>query len=77
MLVTGTLEDGAAYQVEITERAEQPVVGSRRVRELVEQYTGRPVLLGPLGPLQDLVATEPTGVLALLRQHTTVVEVRR
>ncbi|MEU6632834.1 hypothetical protein ABZ905_31810 [Streptomyces parvus] len=76
MLVTGTLDDGSAYQVEITGREDRPVVGSRRVRALVEQRAGQPVLLGPLGPRKDLVATEPETVLALLRQHTVVVEVR-
>jgi hypothetical protein len=76
MLVTGTFEDGAAYQVDVTGQAEQSIVGSRRVRALVEQYAGQPVLLGPLGPQRDLEATDTAAVLALLRQHTTVVEVR-
>ncbi|MFD4933405.1 hypothetical protein [Streptomyces virginiae] len=76
MLVTGTLEDGAAYEVEITGREDRPVVGSRRVRALVEQHTGRPVLLGPVGPRRPLAAADTAAVLALLRQHTAVVEVR-
>ncbi|WP_433860161.1 hypothetical protein [Streptomyces kronopolitis] len=75
MLVTGTLDDGAGYQVEVTGREEQPIVGSRRVRALVEQCVGQPILLGPLGPQRDLEATDTAAVLALLRQHTTVVEV--
>ncbi|MFD0352892.1 hypothetical protein ACFVHW_03970 [Streptomyces sp. NPDC127110] len=76
MLVTGTLKDGAAYQVEVTGRDDRPVTGSRRIRALVEQHTGRPVLLGPLGPLRTLTPEDTTAVLALLRQHTAVVEVR-
>ncbi|MGW7090090.1 hypothetical protein ACWGH2_42275 [Streptomyces sp. NPDC054871] len=73
--MTGTLDDGAAYQVEVTGREEQPIVGSRRVRALVEQHAGQPVLLGPLGPRKDLETADTTAVLALLRQHTTVVDV--
>jgi len=76
MLVTGTFEDGAAYQVDVTGQEERPIVGSRRVRALVEQYTGQPVMLGPLGPQRALGVTDTAAVLALLRQHTTVVEVR-
>ncbi|KIF04137.1 hypothetical protein OHS33_38775 (plasmid) [Streptomyces sp. NBC_00536] len=76
MMVTGTLEDGAAYEVQITGREDRPVIGSRRVRALVEQHTGRPVLLGPLGPRRMLSASDTSAVLALLRQNTAVVEVR-
>jgi hypothetical protein len=77
VLVTGTLSDGSAYQVEVTGGEGEPVTGSRRVRALVEQHTGRPVLLGSLGPLRPLDQADPEAVLALLRHHTTVVEVRR
>ncbi|MER5482660.1 hypothetical protein ABT024_05500 [Streptomyces sp. NPDC002812] len=76
MIVTGTLEDGAAYEVELTGREDRPVVGSRRVRALVEQHTGLPVLLTPLGPQRTLAAADTAAVLALLRQLTAVVEVR-
>ncbi|MGA5411578.1 hypothetical protein ACPCSC_30525 [Streptomyces lavendulocolor] len=76
MRVIGTLDDGAAYHVEITGRGDRPVTGSRRVRALVEQCTGQPVLLGPLGPRRTLEPTDSTAVLALLRDRTTVVEVR-
>ncbi|MGW0757159.1 hypothetical protein ACWD1Y_11825 [Streptomyces sp. NPDC002814] len=75
MRVIGTLEDGAAYHVEVTGRADRPVAGSRRVRALVEQYTGTPVLLGPLGPQRTLEPTDTAAVLAVLRAHTRVVEV--
>ncbi|MFJ5143042.1 hypothetical protein [Streptomyces sp. NPDC088707] len=75
MRVMGTLEDGAAYDVEVTGLEDRPVTGSRRVRALVEQHTGRPVLLGPLGPRRTLEPTDADAVLALLRIHTRVVEV--
>ncbi|MBV1940753.1 hypothetical protein KUF83_29920 [Streptomyces sp. BV286] len=74
MRVIGTLDDGAAYDVEVSGRTDRPVTGSRRVRALVEQHTGRPVLLGPHGPQRVLEATDTAAVLALLREHTTVVE---
>ncbi|PRH81197.1 hypothetical protein C6N75_00060 [Streptomyces solincola] len=77
MRVIGTLDDGGAYDVEVTGREDRPVAGSRRVRALVEQYTGQPVLLGPLGPRRDLEPTDVTAVLALLRDRTRVVEVRQ
>lgn len=77
MLVTGLLDDGTAYQVQIPGREGEPVAGSRRVRALVEQHTGRPVMLGRLGPLRLLDPSDPEAVLALLRRHTTVVEQQR
>lgn len=76
MVVTGTLEDGAAYEVEVTGRADRPVTGSRRITALVEQCVGQPVLLSPLGPLRDLDPADAAAVLALLRQETYVVAVR-
>ncbi|MET9528244.1 hypothetical protein [Streptomyces coeruleorubidus] len=75
MRVIGTLEDGAAYHVEVTGREDRPVTGSRRVRALVEQCAGQPVLLGPLGPQRTLEPTDTDAVLAVLRAHTRVVEV--
>lgn len=77
MRVIGTLGDGAAYDVEVTGREDRPVTGSRRVRALVEQHIGQPVLLGPLGPRQELQPTDTAAVLALLRDRTRVVEVRQ
>ncbi len=76
MMVTGTLDDGTAYQVQVTGQAAQPIIGSRRVRAMVEQYSGQPVLLSPLGPRRDLDPTDADAVLALLRQHSAVVEFR-
>ncbi|MGG2460136.1 hypothetical protein ACO0M4_10000 [Streptomyces sp. RGM 3693] len=76
MMVTGIMDDGCPYQVQITGRSDRPVVGSARVRALVEQYTGTPVLLHPLGPLRDLDPGDPQTVLALLRGHSRVVEHR-
>ncbi|MBG7704933.1 hypothetical protein HCJ76_44430 [Streptomyces sp. MC1] len=77
MMVTGTLDDGSAYQVQIPGQGGSPVTGSRRVRTLVEQYTGTPVLLDPLGPRRNLDPADTAAVLALLQQHTQVAEVRR
>ncbi|MFJ4342712.1 hypothetical protein [Streptomyces sp. NPDC088915] len=76
MVVMGTLNDGAAYQVEITGRTDRPVIGSRRVTALVEQHAGTPILLTPLGPRRDLDPGDAEAVLALLRQETYVVEVK-
>ena len=53
------------------------MTGSRRVRALVEQHTGQPVLLGPLGPRRNLDPADPDAVLALLRDETSVAEVRQ
>ncbi|MFB8026006.1 MULTISPECIES: hypothetical protein [unclassified Streptomyces] len=75
MRITGTLDDGAAYEVEVTGRQDRPVTGSRRVRALVDQFTGTPVLLGPLGPRRTVDPTDTAAVLALLRQQTVVVQV--
>ena len=72
--VTGALDDGAAYQVQVTGRAEQPVIGSRRVRALVQMHEGRPVLLSPTGPRRELDLSDEEAVLALLRQQTRVQE---
>ena len=74
MMVTGVLEDGSPYQVQITGQAERPVIGSARIRALVEQYKGTPVLLGRLGPLRDLDPADSQAVLALLRQRTRLIE---
>ncbi|AXI91321.1 hypothetical protein SAM9427_36750 (plasmid) [Streptomyces sp. ETH9427] len=77
MMVTGTLEDGSAYKVRIPGPGGAPVAGSRRVRAMVEQLAGSPVLLGPLGPRRDLDPKDSAAVLALLRRETSVAEVRR
>ncbi|MEW1657825.1 hypothetical protein [Streptomyces sp. NPDC093707] len=74
--MTGIMDDGCPYQVQVTGRADRPVVGSARVRALVEQYVGTPVLLGPLGPRRDLDPGDTLAVLALLRRHSRVVEQR-
>ncbi|WP_167162969.1 hypothetical protein [Streptomyces sp. MBT27] len=74
MMVTGFLEDGSPYQVQITGQADRPVIGSARIRALVEQYKGTPVLLGRLGPRRDLDPADSQAVLALLRQRTRLIE---
>lgn len=77
MLVTGTFEDGAAYQAQIPGAGGSPVAGSRRVRAMVEQAAGTPVLLGPLGPKVVFDPAAAGSVLALLRLKTRVAEVRQ
>ncbi|MFJ8301377.1 hypothetical protein ACIQ9R_36500 [Streptomyces sp. NPDC094447] len=74
MRVTGTFEDGAAYEVEITGRSDRPVIGSRRIAALVEQRTGTPMVMAMLGPIRGLDPADEEAVLALLRQETYVVE---
>jgi hypothetical protein len=76
MLATGVLEDGCPYDIEITGQAERPVIGSARIRALVEQHIGKPVLLGPLGPRRNLDPGDTQAVLALLRQRTRLIDQR-
>lgn len=71
--VAGKLDD-TLYEVVVTGDASSPVVGSRRVAALVEQYTGRTVLATPTGPAYKVDPKDRASVLALLHAHT---EVRR
>lgn len=64
--------DGCLYEVAVTGDAKQPVVGSKRVRELVKQAQGRRVLVTPYGPAYTVDAADPASVLALLADSTTV-----
>ncbi|NEA53579.1 hypothetical protein G3I60_05260 [Streptomyces sp. SID13666] len=72
--VTGALDDGAAYRVQVTGQQERPVTGSRRIRALVQLFEGRSVMLTPTGPRRALDPTDEATVLAFLRQHTRVQE---
>ena len=72
--VAGAL-DGALYEVEVTGDADTPVVGSRRVTELVQQYAGMTVLVTPAGPAYKVRPGDPASVLALLSSHTKVTRV--
>ncbi|MFI8265284.1 hypothetical protein [Streptomyces sp. NPDC085665] len=60
----------------MTGQADRPVAGSARVRALVEECSGRLVLLGPLGPRRALDPGDRRAVVALLRQRTRVLEQR-
>ncbi|MFJ2745326.1 hypothetical protein ACIO3O_37345 [Streptomyces sp. NPDC087440] len=74
LTVTGTFDDGAAYVVRITGRADRPVIGSHRVAALVAHYVGRPVRISPTGPQRTLEPSDKDAVLAVLREHTHVVQ---
>ncbi|MFJ4988752.1 hypothetical protein ACIP9H_33750 [Streptomyces sp. NPDC088732] len=72
--VTGTFDDGAAYTVQVTGQADRPVAGSRRAAALVDLHQGRPVSLSPTGPLRAVAPEDEATVLAVLREHTNVVD---
>ncbi|MFI9588081.1 hypothetical protein ACIHCQ_41300 [Streptomyces sp. NPDC052236] len=74
--VTGTFDDGAAYTVQVTGRADRPVIGSRRVAALMVLHQGRPITLSPTGPLRKVSPTDEATVLAVLREYTNVIEDR-
>lgn len=67
----GTL-DGAAFDVTLTGRRGAPVVGSKRVRALVDAAvrSGRTVLAGPTGPRVKVDPADPVSILHLLAQET-------
>lgn len=69
--VAGVL-DGALYEVEVTGDAAKPVVGSKRVRALVTQFTGETVLATPVGPSYIVRADDASSVLALLVSQTKI-----
>jgi hypothetical protein len=72
--VTGAFPDGAPYSVQITGRADRPVVGSHRAAALVELHRGSPVSLSPTGPVRAVDGSDEGSVLAVLREHTSVLE---
>lgn len=72
--VTGLLDD-TLYEVEVTGNAKQPVVGSKRVAVLVEQFAGETVLVTPAGPAYKVDPGKPETVLALLSAETKVASV--
>lgn len=69
--VTGVL-DGTLYEVQVTGDPESPVVGSKRVARLVEQYDGETVLATPVGPAYVVSPGDATSVLCLLTAQTQV-----
>ncbi|MBK3639467.1 hypothetical protein [Streptomyces sp. MBT33] len=72
--VTGAFEDGATYSVQVTGRADRPVIGSHRAAALVELHEGSPVSLSPTGPVRTVAGDDEAAVLAVLREFTRVVE---
>ncbi|WP_411147384.1 hypothetical protein [Streptomyces sp. A30] len=72
--VTGAFDDGATYSVQITGRADRPVIGSHRAAALVELHQGSPISLSPTGPLRPVVGDDEATVLAVLREYTHVVD---
>ncbi|MFD9394154.1 hypothetical protein ACFWBB_26480 [Streptomyces sp. NPDC060000] len=72
--VTGSFDDGATYTVQITGRADRPVIGSYRAAALVELHQGESIALSPTGPMTAVAGDDDASVLAVLREYTNVVE---
>ncbi|MFD7505393.1 hypothetical protein [Streptomyces sp. NPDC059850] len=72
--VTGAFDDGATYSVQVTGRADRPVIGSHRATALVELHQGSPVSLTPAGPVRTMTGDDEATVLAVLREYTHVIE---
>ncbi|MGP4046827.1 hypothetical protein [Streptomyces sp. 2A115] len=72
--VTGAFDDGATYTVQITGRADRPVIGSYRAAALVELHQGETIALSPTGPMKAVAGDDDASVLAVLREYTNVVE---
>ncbi|MGW0033103.1 hypothetical protein ACWDXD_25210 [Streptomyces sp. NPDC003314] len=77
LTVIGTFDDGAAYSVQITGRADRPVIGSHRAAALVELHQGESVALSPTGPMKTVAGDDSESVLAVLRRYTDVLEEKR
>ncbi|MFC9280975.1 hypothetical protein [Streptomyces collinus] len=71
--VTGAFDDGATYSVQITGRADRPVIGSHRAAALMELHQGRLISLSPTGPVRPVTGADEATVLAVLREYTNVV----
>lgn len=69
--VAGVLDD-TLYEVQVTGDAGRPVVGSKRVGRLVEQWAGETVLVTPVGPAYTVDPGDQASVLALLSAKTAV-----
>ncbi|MFF8696238.1 hypothetical protein ACF08W_28905 [Streptomyces sp. NPDC015144] len=72
--VTGSFDDGATYTVQITGRADRPVIGSYRAAALVELHQGETINLSPTGPRVAVAGDDDASVLAVLREYTNVLE---
>lgn len=69
--VAGSLDD-TLYEVHVTGDPARPVIGSKRVAALVEQFTGETVLVTPSGPAYTVSPGDEKSILALLSAHTKV-----
>ena len=69
--VSGAL-DGAWYEVRVDTSWPEPILGSARVRALVAQNLGKPVLLTPTGPTFTVDRNDERSLLALLSTKTAV-----
>ncbi|MDH6449658.1 hypothetical protein M2155_002066 [Streptomyces sp. SAI-119] len=72
--VTGAFDDGATYSVQVTGRADRPVIGSHRATALVELHLGTPIAVSPTGPLMVVAGDDSASVLAVFREYTSVIE---
>ncbi|MEU1273523.1 hypothetical protein [Streptomyces sp. NPDC005799] len=72
--VTGSFDDGATYTVQITGRADRPVIGSHRAAALVELHLGETIALSPTGPMTAVAGDDGASILAVLREYTNVIE---
>lgn len=72
--VSGVL-DGVVYEVRVTGKASDPVQGSKRVRALVRQWSGRHVRISPVGPVYTVNPGDEKSILALLATQTRILEV--
>ncbi|MFG2141845.1 hypothetical protein [Streptomyces sp. NPDC048650] len=76
LTVTGTFDDGSAYQVQVTGDADRPVVGSTRAAALVQLHLGESIPLTPTGPLLTAAGDDQHAVLAVLRRYSRVLGTR-
>ncbi|MFE7072572.1 hypothetical protein ACFU96_21075 [Streptomyces sp. NPDC057620] len=74
LTVTGAFDDGATYTVQITGRADRPVIGSHRAAALVELHQGETIALSPIGPIKVVAGDDNRSVLTILREYTNVIE---
>lgn len=72
--VTGAFDDGATYSVQVTGRADRPLIGSHRATALVELHQGETIALSPTGPVHTVAGDDEASVLAVLREYSHVIE---
>lgn len=72
MFRVGGVIGKALYEVEVTGKASDPVVGSKGVRALVAEHVGKTVDVTPLGPAYVVKVDDPKSILALLYAKTKI-----